>query len=206
MLSPAPVFAVLNEDVGAAEVLSEELVRAARSLGQPSGLAFAHLARGFVLSYAKDHEAALASLTESIELTRAGASDAVYPYALAMIAREQLLTGQVRPALASVQLALAHGYRVGFMGATASAVAHLVWVFGELGLDEDAAVFAGATFSGIFQMAFVDPPCVAAAAAVRERLGEARYEEASARGAVMGYDEVVTLAMDSSDRILSDEG
>ncbi len=61
-------------------------------------------------------------------------------------------------------------------------------------------------FSGIFQMAFVDPLCVAVAAAVRERLGEARYEQASARGAVMGYDEVVTLAMGSSDRILSDEG
>jgi predicted ATPase/class 3 adenylate cyclase len=205
-LCTAPIFAVLNGDVAGAEAMADDVVCAARALGQPSGLAFAHYTRGFVLSYGReDHEEALGSLTESIDLTHAGASDAVYPHALNAIAREHLLIGQGRPALASLKLALAHSYRVGDMGASASAFAYLVWGFGQLGIDEEAALFAGATFSGIFQMVFVDAPVTAMADTVRARMGEARYQEARARGAVMGYDEIVVMAMDSCDRILTDK-
>jgi len=40
-------------------------------------------------------------------------------------------------------------------------------------------------------------------ATVRERLGDARYEEASARGAVMSYDEVVSFAVEMCRQVLN---
>lgn len=80
------------------------------------------------------------------------------------------------------------------MEASASVMAHLIWGFGQLQRDEDAAVIVGATLSGIFQMTMIDAPVEAMLATVRERLGEALFEEANARGAVMGYDEVVSFA------------
>ena len=40
---------------------------------------------------------------------------------------------------------------------------------------------------------------------VRGRLGVARFEEATARGAVMGYDEAVALALEMCRRVLDSE-
>ena len=174
VLVTAPDFRrVINGDVEAAESLSDELVRAARALGQPSGLAYASYARGFVITYAGgDPEAAVASLMESIELTRAGATDSVYPHALNTVARVQLVAGQTRPALESLQLALAHANRVGDMEAGASVMSYLIWGLGQLGRDEDAAMLGGATFSGVFRLAVADAEIDAMVATVRERLGD----------------------------------
>ena len=114
-------------------VLSDELLRAARILGQPTGLAFANYARGLVLSFAgKDHDEAIAFTKASIELTRAGASDAVYAHALNIITREQLLAGLVIPAFDSLRQAIAYTYRVGDMEAGASVLGYLVWGLGQL--------------------------------------------------------------------------
>ena len=194
-LLTGPIFAALNGDIESAQSMSDELVRAARALGQPSGLAFAYYARGFVLSYAgADHEEVIASLQESIELTHAGAADSVYSHALIAVSRERLLAGQARLAFESLQLALAHADRVGDMEAGVSVIANLLWGLGELGRNEDAAVLAGATFSGPARMLFVDAQVEALVPTIRQRLGEARFEEASARGASMSYDEVVSFS------------
>ena len=146
----------------------------------------------------------MASLMESIELTRAGATDSVYPHALNTVARVQLVAGQTRPALESLQLALAHAHRVGDMEAGASVMSYLIWGLGQLGRDEDAAMLGGATFSGVFRLAVADAEIDAMVATVRERLGDAPYEEASARGAVMGYDEVVSFANRVLELVLDD--
>ncbi len=205
VLCTAPIFAAVNGDVASAESLADELVSAARALGQPSGLAFAYYARGFVLSYAgADHDAVIASLRKSIELTRAGASDSVYPHALIAVTRERLLAGEPRPAFESLQLALAHAYRVGDKEAGVSAVANLVWACGQLGRNEDAAMFAGAMFSGASRMAIVDANIEAMVTTVRERLGNAHFEEAGTRGATMTYDEIMSSAGELCHDVLSD--
>jgi hypothetical protein len=161
ILCTAPLYAVLNGSIDVAEHMADDMVRAAQALGQPSGLAYAYYARGFVLSYGQqDHEAAVAALTESIELTHAGASDTIYPHALNALAREHLQTGQARLGVASLQLALAHSYRVGDMAASAAVTSHLVGAFAQLERDEDAAVVAGATQSGVLHTVYLDPQVV----------------------------------------------
>ena len=206
VLCTAPIFAAVNGDIASAESLADELVRAARALGQPTGLAFAYYARGFVLSYAgADHEAVIASLQESIELTHAGASDSVYSHALIAVTREWLLAGEPRPAFESLQLALDHAYRVGDQEAGVSAIANLIWGCGQLGRNEDAAMFAGAMSSGASRSWILDANVEAMVTTVRERLGDVRFEEVSARGAVMGYDEVVSFAMEVCIQVLSPE-
>ena len=158
VLCTAPIFAAVNGDIASAQSLADDLVRAARALGQPTGLAFAYYARGFVLSYAgADHEAVIASLQESIELTHAGASDSVYPHALIAVTRERLLAGEPRPAFESLQLALDHADRVGDQEAGVSAIANLIWGCGQLGRNEDAAMFAGAMSSGAARRGFSTP-------------------------------------------------
>jgi hypothetical protein len=168
ILCTAPLYAVLNGAIEVAEQMAEEMVQAAQALGQPSGLAYAYYARGFVLSYGRhDHEAAIAALSESIDLTHAGASDTIYPHALSTLAREQLRANLALEGVASLQLALAH------------------------------------TRSGILHIVYLDPEVEPMMAMVRERLSAGRLQRASARGAAMGYDEIVTSATDSCSRILS---
>ena len=140
ILLTAPTFAAVNGNIAAAETLSNELGRAASRTRPTLWSGICHYARGFVLSYcSEDHEAAVASLSECIELTHAWASDVVYSHALNTFAREQLFAGRFNRPLIRFSWRSPMPTVWVTWRPTPPSWPTVIWRFGQLEQDEDAA-------------------------------------------------------------------
>jgi predicted ATPase/class 3 adenylate cyclase len=208
MLCPAPIFAVIDGQLDTALTIADGLLDDARRLGQPTGLALALYAKGFALVWADlDREAARIALAESIALTRAGASDAVFAQALTSMAQHHITTDNPADAILVLREAVAHSYDAGDMNSNIGATAVAILALAGLGRDDAGATCAGAHIAGVFATFFaIDalPGARQALAALRDRLGAERYDAAYTRGAAADYDEIVAFMLSTFDDILAE--
>ena len=206
-LCPTPIFALLNGDLDAAVVLADRQLRDARRLGQPSGLAFALYVKGFLSVYGTpDPETALEALEESVALTRAGASDAVFAQALTTIGYQHLSAGDPAGTIPVLREAVAHSYDAGDMNSNGSALGVASMALAGLGLPAAAATCVGSLADGVFASFFFDDPTgrlEEALTGAREQLGDERYEAAYSRGAVADYDDIIGFVLTTFDDVLA---
>jgi predicted ATPase/class 3 adenylate cyclase len=208
MLCPVPIFAAVDGRIDDALVLADGLLEDARRLGQPTGLALALYAKGFVLVFAdRDREAAYEALAESIALTRAGASDAVFAQALTSMAQLHLATGRPLAAIGALREAIAHSHDAGDMISNISAFGVAVLGLATMGRDREATTCAGACIAGAFApFILMDgfPGFDEAIASLRGRLGVADYDAAYGRGGAADYDEIVPYMLATFDEVLAE--
>jgi predicted ATPase len=201
-LCPLPIFAVLVGRPEEALVLADGLLDDSRRIGQPTSLALALYAKGFVLGHdGRDLEAARAALEESIALTRAGASDAVLGQSLTTLAQNHLADGRVHDAVRALREAVAHNRDSGDMNANTSATAVATLALVAAGRDREAATCAGASVDGVFAPYFVADGWRGAEdgiAPLREQ-----FSAAFAEGAAAEYDEIVAFLLATLDEILA---
>jgi hypothetical protein len=206
VLCPAPIFAVLNGDISTAVALADRLLHDARRLGQPSALAMALYSKGFVMIYGEvDPATGLEALRESVALTRAGASDAVFAQALMTIAHQLIATDNAAEALPLLREAVAHSNDAGDMISAMGATLEATLAFAGLGLDIAGATCAGTLVSGVFasSVGSFAETSKATFAAMRQRLGNERYDAAFAHGAVANYADVVAFVIATFDEALA---
>jgi predicted ATPase/class 3 adenylate cyclase len=208
MLCPVPIFAAVDGRIDDALVLADGLLEDARRLGQPTGLALALYARGFVLVFAdRDREAAYEALTESIALTRAGASDAVFAQALTSMAQLHLATGRPLAAIGALREAIAHSHGAGDMISNISAFGVAVLGLAAMGRDREATTCAGACIAGVFApFILMDgfPGFDEAIASLRGRLRADDYDAAYGRGGAADYNELVAYLLTTFDEVLAE--
>ena len=171
----------------------------ARRLGQPTGLALALYAKGYVPGWIGDEsDVATAALEESIALTRAGASDAVFAQALNSLAIHHSRLGQHAEALAELRESIDHSTRSDLV-ANLTAMGFASIVFARAGSDDAAAVCAGSASNGFLTAAHSLarlPGSDTVVPALERRLGPQRWREATERGAAMDYDELLAFVIE----------
>jgi hypothetical protein len=147
-----------------------------------------------------DLAAALASLDESIALSRRGASPQSFPTALRLAALIRIRTGDLSHAVRDLREAIQRshhkGYRLTFHASILSGIEILI----RLGHPEQAAVFDGIASTGLTPEYRAGPAWThlrAAVASARAVHGSDRYDQAFQTGAAMTYDQAVehTLAV-----------
>jgi predicted ATPase/class 3 adenylate cyclase len=193
-------------DAEGARAHAEETLRLAREARQPSALVSALYARGLS---EKDPDLALGSLEEGIALSRAGATDSILSFALAVAARFRARAGDAEGALRSLIEAITHRHDIGDRPGMAATLRISVSVLVELGYYEPAAVILGAITNGSLAAltAFVRAELrvwEGAGETVRTELGPDGFERSAALGAAMSYDELVDSILHELDRILCD--
>ena len=186
---------------------AEAGLRYAREAGNPTGLAVALY--GWAESwYLDDPDAALAALDESIALTRAGASDGVFGFALALAVQLEAGTDQCREnAIATLRDAIAYSVDLGDRPMVISACARAFQILAAFDLSALAAVFTGIAVTGpLAYLCILDPSRPDAQQAterVRAELTENEYERAVSRGAAMSYYELCEFALAAFNELLS---
>jgi predicted ATPase/class 3 adenylate cyclase len=187
---------------------ADEATRLARRSGSPSARAHALAMLGHSLAQ-DDPDTALAVLDESIELTRAGASDFAFGTALRLGAQLRSRFDEAARALTPLHDSIAHDRARGTRPPLLATLDVTLRVLADLGFAEQAAVLIGVVTTGPLA------PLVAERLAsgeqdarVRRRLegelGRDVYEMAVARGAAMFYDDAVEYVLQELDRIIAE--
>jgi predicted ATPase/class 3 adenylate cyclase len=199
------IFLTLAGDDGRAQEHAKIGVHIARELGNPTMLAITLAGVGFAVVQ-QDPQAAIGAFEESIELTRAGASDVNLSGILAASALLGSRRGARSAAVRALREAIEHSREVGdrptLLGnlTTGIELAANVGAFGLAVLLAAKESSAGFNFIGTQYLIDYD----GALARARDRLGAERYEELWARGTEMSFDQVVEFALTDLDRLLAE--
>jgi predicted ATPase/class 3 adenylate cyclase len=206
LLCTTAIFAITGGHIDLAVELAERTIEDARRLGQPTGLAMALYAKGFVLVYGnRDPDTALRVLAESVALTRAGASDVVFAQALMTLAHQHVAAGRPATAIPALREAVAHSYQAGDQVSVIGATIDSIVAFAALGLDVPVATCTGALVAGAFApVGYVydaGGKRDETLAAARENLGDEQFDAAYAHGTVVGYDGIIDFMLATFDAI-----
>jgi predicted ATPase/class 3 adenylate cyclase len=203
----AAIYAVFVGDSESARVYAESSLSVARSVGNPTLLTIALYVAGIVLEEDGDDEAAEARYDETITLVRAGAAGTVYVPALTATAMLRSRAGDPAEALKRLGESVERSHHEADMGFLVGAVAAGVIVFEALGLRETAASLVGIGLHGPFAHLNVGVASTRAGlpgviARLRGDLGDDAFDAATARGAEMNADQIVSFTVSSIDDAL----
>jgi hypothetical protein len=154
-----------------------------------------------------DPERALRLFDEAIAIGRSGAAEMTYAHALARAAEIRAAREPGR-ALREMAEAMKFSHDTGSGISMMAVLDYMVSVMATQGAAENAAVVTGFLSSGTFTLNPVGGPELdrreRAHARARELLGDAEYDEAVARGAAMGYEELLVFLRRELDRLLAE--
>jgi hypothetical protein len=185
--------------------LAEENLRAARTIGGPSLIAFALYSVGYTLQL-DDPRRAIECFREGIEQFRRIAFAFMVEVCLILLIRLQASQGDLGAALESFRSGLALSYEQGSRVNVIYQLKQGAFALTRAGHPDVAAVLVGyvdaqpqrgtAGWEGEFHDGVI--------AEARAALGDAAYDAAAARGAAMPYDEIVQYTFTELDRIQAD--
>jgi hypothetical protein len=202
MLQTIAATAAMGGDVERARSAAEAALPLARAVGNPSELAAALWSIG-ITSAIDDPARATAAAEESIAIARNGASGAALGHTLALRAQLRAQAGDVRSALVDLRDSLSYSYdkgdrvmlMVGFdRGVTVLAIAD--------DLEGASTLLGVANQSALAPLTILSRPerevRAVLAEELREKLGDAAYEEAVATGAAMTADQATAEVLAGS--------
>jgi len=182
----------------------------ARELGNPTAISNALFAMGWALAD-DDPDAALAALDEAFALAIDHDDMIVsmmWPIGLSVRASILARRGAGREALVALKAAFEYSAEAGDRSNMSGNLYLGLETLVELGIDEPAAIWAGAYRA---RPEFTEPAYgrgleafEAAVGIARRRLGDTHFEAAAARGAAMSYDEIVAHALATVDALIND--
>jgi hypothetical protein len=185
-------------------------LRMAREIRNPTCLALALFTFGWAV-WDEQPEVALASLQESIALSRAGAVDGGLGTALAVVARIHMNAGRLPDAWRTLRDAVVYSQDVGDTSNLGFALFEMLDGLGRMGgHDAFVAELGGALKEGLFRALLLQTGGdelmrrETALTRVRESTDPDAYEVAFARGASLTYDEVIDLALAKLDALLAE--
>jgi hypothetical protein len=199
---------VATEDPQASRQLAEAALSNAQACGNPTGLAVGWFTVGYAyLSH--DPARAASALEQSIAMTRDGAGDGVYPYALMLAAFLASESGDAERAIALLDRALRYGRDSGNRVTVIEAVGFGTLIMTQLGQLELAAILAGA--GGDLAVSLMAAPGYLpyyqdAITGLRRKLGSTAFDAAFARGAAMSYEQVTVFLLPELTRVGSSLG
>jgi hypothetical protein len=204
-LGTAVYFEAMGGAWTEARARADQLMDLARQLRNPSVLATALGALGFVL-VDTDPDAAIAALEESVALTRAGATDGAFGPSLGELARLHAQAGDLPSALDVLRSAVIYTRDVGDHLTTSAGLSRAVEILAAAGHDEAAVVLSSAVSHGELasQMLALVEQQQPLLDQLRSRLGDDRYEAAHARGARLNYDDAVQYALAEIDKAVTE--
>jgi predicted ATPase/class 3 adenylate cyclase len=199
------VEAMSTADPDDARRLAEAALSNAQACHNPTGLAVGWFAIGSA-HIPHDPTRDFAALERSIAITRNGAGDGVYPFALMLAALFASGAGDIETAIALLDEALRHGRDSGNQNTVAVAVALGVIVMTDLGQLEVAAVLSGA--GGDLAVSVLWTPHHVSQyedviARLRVELGSPAFDAAFAKGAAMSIDQAAVFFVSELARIRS---
>jgi hypothetical protein len=202
----ASIACGVSGDYTRAHLEAGEAIQLARESGQPTAMTLALCVFGWSGMH-EDPQAALAALTQSIELTRSGATNAIVGHALSGRALLHMRTGATQSALDDLREAVAQSHDVGDRSMLMTAIDRGIAITTRVGALETAATFAGIVTHGTFAGLSINrfgPDAIEREQLIERlpvELGVATWETAIARGAAMAYDEIVEYALSELERL-----
>jgi predicted ATPase len=199
------VESMSTADTDAARQFAEAALSNAQACNNPTGLAVGWFAVGSA-HIPHDPTRDFAALEQSVAITRNGAGDGVYPFALMLAAVFASGSGDIETAIAMLDEALRHGRDSGNQNTVAVAVALGVIAMTNIGQLEVAAVLSGA--GGDLAVSVLWTPQHVSqyedvVARLRVELGSAAFDVAFAKGAAMSNDEATVFFVSELARIRS---
>jgi hypothetical protein len=181
--------------------VAREALLEARRIGSPS-LLVRQLCNFATLSWLDDPETARLELEEAVTLTQLGASAHMLGFGWSILARLRAERGDLQGARDAMRSAIARAYEDNDPFILATALDRGIHVLDQLGLPDEAAVWAGAVVDGslnrVAHLPARERPLRAdAIGRLRAVLGEQRYEAAAALGSCMSDDDLVRHALGS---------
>jgi hypothetical protein len=196
LLACGATFDAMAGNLDRARSSISPLLPEARRTRNPSVLVVTLFAYGWS-SWESDPEVALAAFDECADLTRSGASEAVFGPALMEAARLRMRRGERDVALANLREAVMHCHMVADYPELSGVLTVTSTILVEAGAFEPAAVLTGFCLDGPvahFSMPFSGAEGaeqVAARARAKDELGDDQFDGAFSRGAAMTYEEIV---------------
>jgi predicted ATPase len=189
-------------DVAAATELTDESLRVARRLGNPSALGYAAMSSGLARVNA-DPVAALPFFVEGLEAAESVGNQLGMASNLGGQAWIRIQRGEWREATPLVARCVQDARHVGNQQALATFAGMVALIVDGLGDGEAAAILYGTDlpFAGPVQ-----EQIKASQASLRHRLGDDRFEECAGRGRAMGTDALAGFMTESLDGIMHDSG
>lgn len=210
MRSVLGIFAWLGGDQDRGRHEAATAVAEARQLGNPTTLSVA-LYGDAIVRWQDDPRGALLAIEECLSVIASGASDVIHADVLELRARIESSLGDLRQALETMRAGLAESIAVSNRPSVLSSQWYLAEILGLAKQQlEVAATLSGFTERGPLASSF---PAVAGAeaalhdraiTALRNALGEEKYEAAANHGARMTYDDAVAYTVAELDQILGD--
>jgi predicted ATPase len=178
--------------------LAEAALADAQACANPTELAIGWFTVGHAY-LRQDPGRAAAALEESIAITRRGAGDGVYPYALMLAAILASGSGDTERAIASLDEALRYARDSGNQFAVAAAFGVGVIIMANLGEPEVAATLSASGGEAVireWQSMGILPEYEDTVAQLRLELGRAVFDAALAKGAAMSEEQTSAFLLD----------
>jgi predicted ATPase/class 3 adenylate cyclase len=195
----AAVMAALLENLSLARQEAAVAVESSRSIGNPSLLAQG-LYASVLASWQSDPGAARTALEEHLEIIRHTGTGYMLPRSLALLAQLRAGAGDLPGALQALEEGVDRAHRNSDRPSTAACLARGAAVMAALGDHHTAAVILGALTNEVRARrsgvsANEIPDYNQFVTTLRSQLGHDRYNDATARGAAMSYEQASAFAL-----------